>query len=90
MVSSNAGAEGDDPMDQHRNVVAAARDAGVGRIVYTSHMSASPTSAFPPMHTHHATEQMLRESGLAWTSLRNGFYASSIVDLLRDPIEAPA
>lgn len=88
MISSNAGAHGRDPLAQHANVIAAARDADIGRLVYTSHMGASATSAFPPMHTHHATEEMLRESGLAWTALRHGFYASSIVAMLRDGIEA--
>ncbi len=88
MISSNAAAYGGDPLAQHRNVITAAQDAGVGRLVYTSHMGASATSAFPPMHTHHATEQMLRGSGLAWTALRDGFYASSIIAMLRDEIKA--
>lgn len=88
MVSSNAAARGGDPLVQHANVIASAQEAGVGRLVYTSHMAASATSAFPPMHTHHATERMLRESGLAWTALRDGFYARSIVDMVRDGIEA--
>ncbi len=88
MISSNAAAQGGDPLAQHANVIDAARAAGVGRLVYTSHMGASATSAFPPMHTHHATERMLGESGLAWTALRDGFYARSIVDMVRDGIEA--
>ena len=29
---------------------------------------------------HYGTEQKLEASGVAWTALRNGFYASSIVD----------
>lgn len=77
IVSSNAGAYGGDPVLQHRNAIEAARAAGVRRIVYTSHMAASSTSAFPPMHSHAATEAMLRDSGVAWTALRNGFYAES-------------
>jgi uncharacterized protein YbjT (DUF2867 family) len=88
MISSNTAAHGGDPLAQHGNVIAAASAAGVGRLVYTSHMAASATSAFPPMHTHAATERMLRGSGLAWTALRHGFYASSIVALLRDGIAA--
>lgn len=88
MISSNAAAQGGDPLAQHANVIAAAREAGVGRLVYTSHMGASATSAFPPMHTHHATEGMLGESGLAWIALRDGFYARSIVDMVRGGIEA--
>ncbi|WP_428391667.1 NAD(P)H-binding protein [Lichenicoccus sp.] len=94
IVSSNAAASGGDPLAQHRNAIDAARAACVRRIVYTSHMAASAASAFPPMHTHAATEAMLRGSGLAWTALRNGFYASSGVSLMQDGlktgiIEAP-
>lgn len=95
LVSSNAGAYGGDPLAQHRAAIAAARDAGVKRIVYTSHMGVGDRSAFPPMRDHFATEEMLRDSGLAWTSLRNGFYAASAVALMGDAsttgsIEAPA
>ncbi|WP_375758417.1 NAD(P)H-binding protein [Corallococcus exercitus] len=82
MVSSNARATGGDTLAQHRAAIDAARAAGARRIVYTSHMAASRSSAFPPMLDHAATEQMLGESGLAWTALRNGFYASSAVFLL--------
>lgn len=84
IVSSNAAATGGDPLAQHRAAIAAARAAGVGRVVYTSHMAASATSAFPPMHTHAATEVMLAESGLAWTALHNGFYAASGVAFMGD------
>lgn len=77
MVSSNARAYGGDPLAQHQSAIEAARRSGVGRIVYTSQIAASPTSAFAPAVDHAATEERLRQSGLAWTSLRNGFYASS-------------
>lgn len=77
LVSSNARATGGDTLAQHRAAIAAARDAGVRRVVYTSQAAARPASLFPPMWDHAATEDMLRESGLAWTALRNGFYASS-------------
>lgn len=95
IVSSNAAATGSDPLAQHRAAIDAARAAGVGRIVYTSHMGASASSAFPPMLDHAATEEMLRASGLPWTALRNGFYAESGLMLLGDfatigVIEAPA
>lgn len=84
VVSSNARASGGDALAQHRAAVAAAKAAGARRIVYTSHMAASRHSAFPPMHDHAATEAMLAESGIAWTSLRNGFYASTVPMLVGD------
>lgn len=79
LVSSNGRAFGADPLAQHHNAIEAAKAVGARRIVYTSHMAASSTSAFAPMHDHAATEAMLAQSGIAWTALRNGFYASSLL-----------
>lgn len=95
VVSSNAAATGGDPLAQHRTAIDAAHAAGARRIVYTSHMGAGGRSAFPPMRDHAATEAMVRESGLAWTALRNGFYAASGLQLMGDAldtgvVEAPA
>ena len=59
LVSSNARATGGDTLAQHRAAIAAAVDAGVERIVYTSQMAASPASRFPPALDHAATEAML-------------------------------
>jgi len=77
LVSSNAAARGDDPLAQHAAAIAVAHELGVERIFYTSQMASSPHSHFPPARTHAATEQMLAQSGLAWTALRHGFYAES-------------
>lgn len=70
-------AAGEVAMRQHRAAIDAAKAAGVQRIVYTSQMGANPSSPFPPMPDHAATEEALRASGVAFTSLRNGFYAAS-------------
>lgn len=88
LVSSNASATGGDPVAQHRSAIAAARAAAVKRVVYTSHMGANPTSDFPPMRDHAATEDMLQASGLEWTALRNGFYASSGIMLMGDGLKS--
>ncbi len=84
VVSSNASAYGGDSKAQHRDAIAAAKTAGVRRILYTSHMAVSATSAFLPMHVHAATETMLQGSGMAWTALRNGFYAESARQMTAD------
>lgn len=84
MVSSNARARGGDPIAQHRAAIGAACSAGARRIMYTSHMGVSATSAFPPMHDHAATEAMLREASIKWTALRNGFYASTVPTIIGD------
>ncbi|MDT7845618.1 nitrate- and nitrite sensing domain-containing protein [Streptomyces justiciae] len=80
---------GQDPLDPHADAVAlhrvaieAAVAAGAGRILYTSHQGAGADSPFHPARDHAATEQLLADSGLAWTALRNGFYAHSLAWLL--------
>jgi NAD(P)H dehydrogenase (quinone) len=76
LVSSND--PGGDTVALHRTAIEAAVNAKVGRILYTSHQGAALESPFVPGHVHARTEQLLAESGLAWTSLRNGFYAHSL------------
>lgn len=71
----------------HRTAIEAARAVGVRRILYTSHMGANPASLFSPMTTHAATEELLRASGGAFTSLRNGYYAASAVMLMGQALE---
>ncbi len=82
LISSNT-TQGS-PLPQHRNAIEAAQAVGAGRILYTSHMGAGADSLFPPMRNHAATEEMLRASGLAFTSLRNGFYADSGLQFMGD------
>ncbi|MEU6388344.1 NAD(P)H-binding protein [Streptomyces sp. NPDC046939] len=72
----------------HRAAITAAVAAGARRVLYTSHMGASPTSLFAPMPDHAATEQALREAGVAHTALRNGFYAASAVMMLGDALRS--
>ncbi|QFZ19527.1 SDR family oxidoreductase [Saccharothrix syringae] len=72
---------GEAAVELHRTAIEAAGAAGA-RVVYTSHLGADPGSPFPPMPDHAATEAVLRNSGTAFTSLRNGFYAASALMLL--------
>ena len=76
LVSSNDPAG--DTVSLHRTAIGAAVAAKVGRVLYTSHQGAAVGSPFRPADTHAQTEQLLAGSGLAWTSLRNGFYAHSL------------
>lgn len=73
---------GADAVSLHRTAIDAAVAAGVQRILYTSHQGASPDSAFRPCRDHAATERLLADSGVAWTALRNGFYAHTLNFLL--------
>lgn len=69
-------------MSLHRNAIDEAVAAGAERIFYTSHMGVDPSSPFDPMADHAATEAILRDCGVPFTSLRNGFYASTVPMLL--------
>ena len=62
----------------NRAAVDAARAAGARRILYTSHQAASRDSLFAAQPTHAATEEHLAGLGVPFTSLRNGFYASTL------------
>ncbi|SFF17655.1 Uncharacterized conserved protein YbjT, contains NAD(P)-binding and DUF2867 domains [Paenibacillus catalpae] len=86
IVSSNS--LGDAALKHHRTAIEAAKKAGVHRIHYTSQMGASPMSYFPPMVDHAATEDVLQASGVAFTSLRNGFYAGSALMMLGDALQS--
>jgi uncharacterized protein YbjT (DUF2867 family) len=81
IVSANS--TGAEAVRRHRTAIDAAAAAGVKRILYTSHMGADASSPFPPMPDHAAAEDALRGTGVAFTSLRNGFYASTVPLLLR-------
>lgn len=61
---------------QHRNVIEAAKKAGVKRIVYTSLLHAD-TSVLNLAQEHIDTEQMLKAAGIAHTILRNGWYTEN-------------
>lgn len=76
LVSSND--QNANAVNLHAAAIGAAVDAGVGRILYTSHQGAAMENPFGPGRDHAATEQLLADSGVAWTSLRNGFYAHSL------------
>lgn len=81
LVSSNAAATGGDPLQQHETAISVAKELGVERLLYTSQVSANEQSHFPPGRHHAATETMLAGSGLAWTSMRHGFYADSAMSM---------
>lgn len=61
---------------QHRNVINAAKAAGVRFIAYTSllHADSSPLAL---RLEHVETENMLAESGIPFTLLRNGWYSEN-------------
>lgn len=78
---------GEQAVRLNRTAIDAAKAAGAQRILYTSHMGANPASLFPPMRTHAAIEAALQEAGVAFTALRNGYYAASGVMFLGNAAE---
>ena len=64
---------------QHKNVVEAAKKAGVKHLVYTSLFHAD-TSVSPLAEEHRQTEELIRESGIPYTFLRNNWYTENHTD----------
>jgi len=64
---------------QHRNVIEAAKKAGVQHVVYTSLLHAD-TSPLGLADEHRETEAMLKASGVPFTILRNGWYTENYTD----------
>jgi NAD(P)H dehydrogenase (quinone) len=68
-------------IEQHRNVIRAAKKAGVRKIVYTSIQGAEAGTAFSPIvQSNRQTEQDVRDSGLEWVIGRNGIYIEPDVE----------
>ncbi|MET8156827.1 NAD(P)H-binding protein [Sphaerisporangium sp. NPDC005289] len=63
---------------QHLAAVAAAEEAGVDAVAFTSFLGAG-TVATGMTEAYHATEQAIRASGLAYTILRHPFYSDAFV-----------
>lgn len=78
-----SGSEVGQRLAQHTAVIEAAKAAGVGRVVYTS-ITRAETSQIVLAPEHKATEQLLRESGLAFTILRNDWYTENYTEQLAD------
>ena len=71
---------------QHRNILAAARQAGVKLIAYTSILHAD-TSRMQLAGEHRATEELIRASGIPFVLLRNGWYLENYTDNLAPALE---
>lgn len=78
LISSN---DFTDRAGQHANVIAAAKAAGVGRVIYTSLLKGD-ASPMQLAQDHIATEAALKASGLTYTLLRNGWYLENLTGSL--------
>ena len=73
LISSN---DFNDRAGQHRAVIAAARAAGVGHVIYTSILKGAQNPMLLAAD-HIETEAALKASGMAHTILRNGWYTEN-------------
>lgn len=73
-------------VEQHRNVIDAARVAGVRLLVYTSILEAD-TSRMQLADEHRATEDLIRASGIPFVLLRNGWYLENYTENLASVLE---
>ena len=76
----------DDPQEriqQHRNVIEAAKQNGVKKIVYTSIVGDEENNAFSPIvQSNRLTEEDIKNSGLEWSIGRNGIYIDPDLEYL--------
>lgn len=82
----------DDPqkrIQQHRNVIEAAKLNGVHKIVYTSIIGDENKTAFSPVvQSNRQTERDIQESGLAWVIGRNGIYIEPDLEYIDQYVKA--
>ena len=72
--------------DGNRNLIQAAREAGVEDLVLVSVWDASADHAMDLMRMKYAAEQELKGSGLAWTIIRPSGYMETWCDVLGRPL----
>ena len=73
---------------QHRNAIEAAVKSGVQHIAYTSSTGIHPHSPAIVIRDHLGAEEALRQSGVAFTILRDAQYAEVIVTMIAPPAVA--
>ncbi len=71
---------------QHTAVIDAAKAAGVAQLAYTSVLG-GPAADFQLAAEHQVTEQLIRDSGLPYTFLRNGWYTENYTEHLAPVLE---
>ena len=73
----------DKRIGQHQNVINAAKDSGVRKIVYTSIFGEVTDTTFSPIiASNRQTEEDVKQSGLQWAIGRNGLYIEPDVEYI--------
>jgi len=81
------GRDNPDQVEQHGRVLDVAQAAGVRHIVKLSALAARPDSPVALMRWHHAIEERLRDSALAWTFLRPHLFMQNLLRFAGDVAE---
>ncbi|HKL15411.1 MAG TPA: SDR family oxidoreductase [Balneolaceae bacterium] len=76
----------EDRIEQHKNVINAAKQAGVKHIIYTSMLQADKELS-PLTADHHATEKFIKNSGLNYSINRQTFYTEFFPMFLGQALE---
>jgi NAD(P)H dehydrogenase (quinone) len=85
LISTDAVGQLGRRLEQHQVAIAAAKQAGVKHVVYTS-IAGADASKMPLAYDHLGTENALKASGLGWTLLRNNLYVeSALFNLMQLP-----
>ena len=75
-------------IQQHKNVIEAAKKAGVKHIIYTSLLGATNENTVKSLAGEHvATEAALKASGITYTILRNGWYTENYTESIPTALE---
>ncbi|MCA1443656.1 SDR family oxidoreductase [Ensifer sp. IC4062] len=86
IISTDALGQPGKRLQQHLNAVAAAKKTGAKHIVYTS-MPNPETSVIPFAPDHLGTENAIKETGIPYTILRNGWYMENLFMALPHALE---
>ncbi|MEO5760456.1 MAG: SDR family oxidoreductase [Mesorhizobium sp.] len=78
VISTNELAVQGKRREQQLAAVAAAKQAGVGHLLYTSMPNTEPGSPVLFAPDHYDTEQAIKASGIAYTIFRNGWYDENL------------
>ncbi|AFM05450.1 putative nucleoside-diphosphate sugar epimerase [Bernardetia litoralis DSM 6794] len=75
-------------IQQHRNVIEAAKNNNIKKIVYTSIVGAEENNAFSPIvKANRQTEKDIQTSGLEWVIGRNGIYIEPDLEYLETYVQ---